>query len=471
MAPTFSTRCELGNGILVTGSAGVGKTHYLASLIDSIAADLAMEDFQVVPVLSAMHGARRRLAARLAAIQTECSSRGMPLFLHVSTLDAFALSLVMRLQGRSEGDGLPDFESGDFSPTHRAASKALSSDSIGRMCAASFPLILIDELQDCRGTQLEFVRDLARWVPVVAAADPFQVLDPDGASPAVDWARSTLAHVDLGVGSARTNNPGILTTAHSLRSGTFHGHGVHCAFAAAPAIAAKIVMETLRTRWPRGTTAMLSYKCSDSPFVEQILHALTKPRALTDAMQPLPFVSVASQRQEQQETKRCMSHLPDTLSVIAPRDQYRFDVDQNECWSRCIAVARRRGVATVSKEEFLAELQRQSHFRRSFGTRSAYRVLLSIHGAKNQEWDNVVVLWSRRHFRANSPEALKRRLLYNAVTRAKRRCLIIAEGPAHEWEGDPLLGLLGHPTPTQIENSRNKRRPKQSGAKPSAAAR
>lgn len=62
------TLSELGAGRLITGSAGAGKTHALATAIESLAPQLAMRSYQVIPVLSAMHGARRRLALRLVSV-------------------------------------------------------------------------------------------------------------------------------------------------------------------------------------------------------------------------------------------------------------------------------------------------------------------------------------------------------------------------------------------------------------------
>ncbi|MCW2240422.1 ATP-binding domain-containing protein [Azospirillum canadense] len=66
-----------------------------------------------------------------------------------------------------------------------------------------------------------------------------------------------------------------------------------------------------------------------------------------------------------------------------------------------------------------------SHGRRFVFRRDDGLCALTVHGAKNREFDGVVVLWS--YAVAGSAEQ-KRRLLYNAVTRAKRWCLVLAEG-------------------------------------------
>lgn len=49
---------------------------------------------------------------------------------------------------------------------------------------------------------------------------------------------------------------------------------------------------------------------------------------------------------------------------------------------------------------------------------------MTVHGAKNREFDNVIVLWPAA---ITGSEDQKRRLLYNAVTRAKERCLVLVQ--------------------------------------------
>lgn len=52
---------------------------------------------------------------------------------------------------------------------------------------------------------------------------------------------------------------------------------------------------------------------------------------------------------------------------------------------------------------------------------------MTVHQAKNREFDGVIVLWP--HTVGGDAEA-KRRLLYNAVTRAKLWCKVITQGEA-----------------------------------------
>jgi superfamily I DNA/RNA helicase len=51
---------------------------------------------------------------------------------------------------------------------------------------------------------------------------------------------------------------------------------------------------------------------------------------------------------------------------------------------------------------------------------------MTIHQAKNREFDSVVVLWP---YQASGSDERLRRLLYNAVTRAKKRVLVVVQNP------------------------------------------
>lgn len=449
----FSTLSELGRGVLITGGAGAGKTHALSSIIEQLAPALKMSPFQVVPVLSAMHGARRRLLQRLTALQRSCRSRGVDLFLEVSTIDAFALSLVIKLQERTPSD-LPNFEVGDFAPVHRAAVAAMSRDSIKQMCAHTFPLVVIDELQDCRGTRLEFVMALAECVPVIAAADEFQVLDAEGSCPALDQCKARLRTLSLGEKSARTNDGAVIATAKALRTGSPTSAGVSCYFAPSGDVAAATIM-TLSRKW-RGSTAILAFKCEGSHFVEQVFTALTKARRSDEKMRPISVAWDPSERSERAAVLSPLTALPEELSAAVRAEEHGLSEAHRECWNRCVRRARRRGQRSVQKQELLEELRRAVHFNRAFAVKGMRRVLTTIHSAKNQEWHNVVVLWSGTHFKAATPVELKRRLLYNAVTRARTNCVIIADGAAHKWVDDQVLGLLGQPTQESVDASRPK---------------
>ena len=52
---------------------------------------------------------------------------------------------------------------------------------------------------------------------------------------------------------------------------------------------------------------------------------------------------------------------------------------------------------------------------------------MTVHQAKNREFDSVIILWP---YEVAGTADRQRRLLYNAVTRAKRQVLVIVQNPA-----------------------------------------
>ena len=52
---------------------------------------------------------------------------------------------------------------------------------------------------------------------------------------------------------------------------------------------------------------------------------------------------------------------------------------------------------------------------------------MTIHQAKNREFECVIVLWP---YEVYGTSERQRRLLYNAITRAKQRALVIVQNPA-----------------------------------------
>jgi len=73
------------------------------------------------------------------------------------------------------------------------------------------------------------------------------------------------------------------------------------------------------------------------------------------------------------------------------------------------------------------------------GGRAAKRLAMTVHGAKNQEFDRVVVLWP---YGIKKDPLFQRKLLYNAVTRAKREAVILVQGGDARIAKDSTLQLL-----------------------------
>lgn len=65
---------------------------------------------------------------------------------------------------------------------------------------------------------------------------------------------------------------------------------------------------------------------------------------------------------------------------------------------------------------------------------------MTIHAAKNREFENVIVLWPAQ---VTGDLEMGRRLLYNAVTRARRRAIVFTQGGRKVRSNEAALSLLG----------------------------
>jgi superfamily I DNA/RNA helicase len=83
------------------------------------------------------------------------------------------------------------------------------------------------------------------------------------------------------------------------------------------------------------------------------------------------------------------------------------------------------GRQEVGREEVQAEVGRALSLRRRIGHAEGSPVTATTaHGAKNREFDGVIVLWP---YAVKGSDDQKRRLLYNAVTRAKSWCQVLVQ--------------------------------------------
>jgi len=221
----------MGQVAVVIGQAGTGKTTWLMARANELAPGLVAAEHQRMLVITRMHGARRRLEQKL-----KDACRTIPY--SVATIDGFALSIVNRWRtalGHTKpvasvpgdvdfADGVLGIEA-DFGRVAGSAARLLQSQTVGGVIGATYPLILIDEFQDCHGPLLEFVAALSKHGSVLLAADEFQLLDSTVTGcPAVEWARTQETNgagiIEELTTCHRTSVTGILDAARCLRDNT-----------------------------------------------------------------------------------------------------------------------------------------------------------------------------------------------------------------------------------------------------------
>ncbi len=84
------------------------------------------------------------------------------------------------------------------------------------------------------------------------------------------------------------------------------------------------------------------------------------------------------------------------------------------------------GQTHFGRSEVQRQINRLFSMRRHFSHSNRGRFpAMTVHQAKNREFEGVIVIWPHT---VGGDAQHKRRLLYNAVTRAKKWCLVLVQG-------------------------------------------
>lgn len=114
--------------------------------------------------------------------------------------------------------------------------------------------------------------------------------------------------------------------------------------------------------------------------------------------------------------------MPDALAALDPHGRAPA-VKAAKDW---ISQQRRvLGVEEITADQVRRQIGRTFAARRRYGAGPAREfVAMTIQQAKNREFDHVVVIWP---YTIPNDGEQKRRLLYNAITRARRSCLVLVQ--------------------------------------------
>lgn len=404
-----------------TGGAGCGKTHQLLEALTAHLAAVPLHDGQRVLALTYMHGSRQRLHERLGSVTTlarryECI-----------TLDSFAWRIVQRWKSMLvELDVAPPGH-GDYSNTCAAAARLLQDESIVRWVARSFPVLLVDEAQDLDVPRVNMIRALSAVAELFVAADEFQCLDPAlRPNPACEWLSNVGYRTELTI-PQRTKVQPLLDAAAALRNraapepkglfdivGTYNiamagtwlagaltwygrGKSVAVITPSANGFASQVVDWVAKNTTPKGHGPFnITWERSDHKLITAFLSKLTLSPNMPDG-EVSEMIKAAGNHSVLADVKRFLDR------QRRANGQRQFDPAEIEAVIRQSFAARRR-----------TSIPRANGFR-----------AMTIHGAKNREFDNVIVLWPASVGGMENEQS--RRLLYNAVTRAKSRCLVLVQ--------------------------------------------
>lgn len=418
---------------LFEGPAGSGKTTALVEEVARVAGAGALAQDKRLLALTKMHGSRRRMHEKL---QAEDCLRGS---FDCTVLDAFARQLVGRWRSlASIMHSTADPIELDFAGTCDLAGALLERPEVLRWVGRTYRLLLVDELQDSGPGQLRVIRALSAGLDCYLAGDGFQELSAQGENQALAWAR-TVGEVRELTTIHRTDTADILNVAIALRQGTDVCDGKRCKVLQAQNhnIAAKFLANNLTWWWRFGEEIVVlsATRPQKSKFVQETFARLASGPFIKKGEKPVGPFTVPWEDSLDDECEKASAALrigEDNDAVVA-LDALGKDATNGlaaEVLERLVARRRLGGDATVTCGEVRELVARLAQARRAHrrGSRSRVRAM-TIHQAKNREFENVIVLWP---FQIAGGAERHRRLLYNAVTRARKRVLVVVQDPKRD---------------------------------------
>ena len=401
------------------GGAGCGKTHRLMEiLVEELAANPLAPGRKVL-ALTFMHGSRRRLDERLSAI------RELGSHYECSTLDSFAGRIVRRWRSLAEGLGYAIPNATEYDATCTVAGAVLDNPIAAKWVAAAYPIILLDEAQDLKPARLGIIRALEPHATLLVAADEFQCLTQElRPNPTCEWI-DTCPGVETLAVPRRTTVTALLEAATALRRGEppVSNRVFSIRPAANSALAAANASNEIQWYRKGGSVAIISP--TSSQYVKGALEWL-EIRTTTRGCGPHRVMRELS---EDDEVGYFISRL-----ILENRVQLSAAIAAVEACnvpyvthavSRALDVLRRaRGRDEFEKQEIEDLVRGALSSKRARQSGNSGIRAMTVHGAKNREFDLIIVFWPANVL---GDADQKRRLLYNAITRARRRCMVLVQ--------------------------------------------
>ncbi len=444
---------------LFEGEAGSGKTTSLAIMLTSQLQSMSLAEGQKVLALTFMHGSRRRLHSRLTLIP------GLRQRFTCCTVDSLAWQISRRWRSLARavfGNVLG--EADGFDATCEVAAALLNRDEVSQWVARTYPVVIIDELQDVRGNRLSVVRELTRVATVIAAADEFQDLNGgDGENEAVAWMHNNAIVHHLNV-NHRTKSRALLSAGSAIRSGVDVPTGGDFRVKPMPShhLAATYAALKLATSGTRDVVFLVPTGPNAADFVRDTIDRLTvNPIHLNALNRDVGPFSIMWEPGMGEEEARIASaiELPDDEDAVFRMCDLRFDSRLVGVSDVSEALRRRRsltGQTIYSVPDVRLQIKKVVQQSRSFRTRDDTRLrAMTVHQAKNREFRGVIVLWP---YEVGGSAGKQRRLLYNATTRAREWVLVLVQDPSRKRVSAPPFMSVARPARAAASTARSSRR-------------
>lgn len=413
----------------VEGAAGCGKTFRLMEALGEALAAMPLQEGQRVLALTFMHGARRRLNERLRGVP------GLRGRFECVTIDSFAWRFLRRWRGLAISLCVQPLREDQYDAQCAAAGALLERPEVRGWAAASFPIVLVDEAQDLKPQRLRIICALAHSASTLIAADEFQCLDAAlRPNPLVAWLREACKPEVL-TQVRRTNVPALLTAATTIRGGAAAVEGPGFKIMPTKSVPMAAAFLTNAIAWRRGGDVAIITPSLRGNFAKDVVARVSQQTCGKQGNGPY---SVRWDRSEDVEVEALVDNLAlndqvtlaDALTALdrLPRSGA---IRETRVWVQ--HQARAAGKTTFGRAEIETVIARQVAVQRQrYGADKYDLTAMTVQQAKNRDFDGVVVLWP---FQVGGDAEHKRRLLYNAITRARRWCAIFLQS-------DDLLKIL-----------------------------
>ncbi|MBU1098512.1 MAG: ATP-dependent helicase [Bacteroidetes bacterium] len=421
------------------GEAGTGKTTELITATNKFVKENELLPYQKVLALTFMHGSRKRLTQRLS------SERVLSKKFECTTIDSFATHLLFRWRTFFLING-SDITINDLSYDDICAKavELLQVEEIRNWVKRKYPLILIDEMQDCKNHRLKLIQNLSITIDLYVAADSFQDLDTDDDSnEATNWLSVNSEIIQLNT-IHRTNISNIIELSKSIRnSGIINPEATNAYVCrcynhtnAAHSIARNIEYSF---RSCKNHVILSPTKPENSNFVRDTLDLITtnklnvilrrNPKEIKKEIGPFHFDIEKSEEELCNSTKQLLAISINknqyTLKELLDKQPSKGVINLIHSW-----IKRKNnilGQTLFSYEELNKIIGLMVHTYRSHYKKDNSKFnFMTIHQAKNREFDHVILLWP---YQVQGTDVKKRKLLYNAVTRAKKKVDVIVLDP------------------------------------------
>jgi hypothetical protein len=293
----------------------------------------------------------------------------------------------------------------------------------------SFPIVLVDEGQDLRPQRLRMLVALSGATHALIAADEFQCLDQAlRPNPLVTWLQNA-AELETLSQVRRTNVAGLLAAASAIRGGQapVNGQGFRIL---QPGVSVPLAATFLANAiaWRQGGDVAVITPALQGGYAQSIVARVAQGPCGQQQNGPYYIQWEGTDRDETQLIVGALQ-LPAAPTVVEACAALRALPPSGPARATLSWVNNQIhavGRSVFTREEIEAVIARNVALRRQHGGGGSHLFnAMTVQQAKNREFEGVVVIWP---YQVGGDIEHKRRLLYNAITRAKRWCNIIVQG-------------------------------------------